>query len=210
MRNIFVTGAGTDVGKTVVSAILVEALGADYWKPVQTGSALGTDTEKIKKLIQNEKTIFHEEKYLLQNAISPHAAAKLEEVTIEIDEIELPETNNHIVIEGAGGILVPINRNYFIVDLIRKFDPDVFLVYTNYLGSINHTLLTIEALKQRNINIKGIVFNGQRDFFSEEIILHHGKFKSVYYVEKEKKVNQAMIFKYAEEFKKKFIDEEYI
>ncbi len=202
MRKIFVTGVGTDVGKTIVSAVLVEALGADYWKPVQSGSFHGTDTLKVKSLIKNEKTRFHPESYLLEQNMSPHSAAEAEGVKIDINRIELPASNNStLIIEGAGGLLVPLNREHFIIDLVKKFDCEVLLVTMNYLGSINHTLLSIEALRQRNIKVTGIVFNGTRHPLSEDIIMHHGKFNSVHYINRELEINPNVISKYAEAFK---------
>ncbi|MGV3585768.1 MAG: dethiobiotin synthase [Adhaeribacter sp.] len=173
MRRIFVTGIGTDVGKTVVAAILTEALQADYWKPVQSGTLTDSDTATVKKLIQNKTSRFHPEAYRLPLPLSPHAAAEAENITIELENIQLPETANHLVIEGAGGLLVPLNQNVLIVDLLPIFACEVVLVSRNYLGSINHTLLTWEALKNRNINILGLVFNGEPNPASEDFILNY-------------------------------------
>ncbi|HET6225481.1 MAG TPA: dethiobiotin synthase, partial [Bacteroidia bacterium] len=143
MKTIFVTGIGTDVGKTIVSAVLVEALKADYWKPVQTGSFFSRDTTEVKRIVSNTKSQFFPESYLLKQPMSPHAAAELEGLEIQIDQIKLPATNNHLIIEGAGGLMVPLNRKYFMIDLIEKFNAEVILVVKNYLGSINHTLLSV-------------------------------------------------------------------
>src|ERR1035437_9180860 len=152
MRKIFVTGIGTDVGKTVVSAVLVEALKADYWKPIQTGNFFSTDTAKIKKWITNTESVIHPETYNLKQYMSPHAAAELEGVEIGLDNITLPPTNNTLIIEGAGGLMVPLNRKEFMIDMIGKFDAEVILVIQNYLGSINHSLLSIDAIKKRGFN----------------------------------------------------------
>jgi dethiobiotin synthetase len=171
MNNFFVTGIGTEIGKTVTSAILVEYLKADYWKPIQSGDLDDSDTIKVKKLISNEKTQFHQESYRLTQPYSPHYAAQLDGITINLDHIEIPKTNNNLIIEGAGGLMVPLNDKDLIIDLIKKFEVEVILVSRNYLGSINHTLLSVEALRSRNIPIKGIIFNGESTPASESIII---------------------------------------
>jgi dethiobiotin synthetase len=202
MRKLFITGIGTDVGKTVVSAIIVEALQADFWKPIQTGSYYGTDTDKIKKLICNEKSIFHKEIYLLEQYMSPHAAAELSGVEIDFDKIVIPEsTNDTIIIEGVGGVLVPLNDTFFVVDLIKKFDCETILVVQNYLGSINHTLLSIEVLKSRNINLLGIVFNGAPHKLSEDIILKSAKVPMLGRIGKEVNITKNILAKYVEQFR---------
>lgn len=201
MRKIFITGIGTDVGKTVCSAILVEALKADYWKPVQTGSFYGTDAEKIKKLISNEKSVFHKESVLLEKYMSPHSAAEEAGVEIKLEDIQLPETNNTLIIEGAGGIMVPLNHQHFMIDLIQKFDCEVIVVVQNYLGSINHTLLTFEALKHRNINVTGLIFNGPPHKMSHDIILEYTGVKMLGKVNKEAQITREIISKYIDQFK---------
>ena len=200
MRRIFVTGIGTDVGKTVVSAVLTEALKADYWKPVQTGSFFSTDTAKVQKWVSNTESKFHPEGYLLKQYMSPHAAAELEGMEIDVNSIQLPQTNNNIIIEGAGGLMVPLNRKQFMIDLIKKFDAEVILVIQNYLGSINHSLLSIDALKNRNMNILGIVLNGPPHQLSEDIILDYSGLKLLGRINKEAELNQEVISRYAKEF----------
>jgi dethiobiotin synthetase len=202
MRKIFVTGIGTDVGKTVVSAIFTEAFHADYWKPVQTGSFFSTDSVKVQKWISNELTIIHPEAYSLKQYMSPHAAAELEGVHIEMNSIHLPETTNHLVIEGAGGLMVPLNSTEFVIDLIRKLDAEAVLVIQNYLGSINHSLLSIDALKHRNIKIMGLVFNGPPHKLSEDIILGYSGLPLLGRVAKEAEITKETISKYAAEFRK--------
>lgn len=202
MRKIFVTGIGTDVGKTVVSAILTEAFRADYWKPVQTGSFFSTDSVKVQKWISNELTHVHPEAYSLKQYMSPHAAAELEGVHIEMKSIRLPETTNNLVIEGAGGLMVPLNSTEFIIDLIAKLDAEAVLVIQNYLGSINHSLLSIDALKHRNIKIMGLVFNGPPHKLSEDIILTYSGLPMLGRVAKEAEITREVISRYAEEFRK--------
>ena len=169
--NYFITGIGTNVGKTIVSAILTEALKADYWKPIQSGTNEGLDSMTIKELISNTKTNIHPESYLLTEPLSPHMAAKIDGVSIELEHIQLPvklsevEADNHLIIEGAGGLMVPINNKHYVIDLAKKFDCEIIIVISNYLGCINHSLLTIDYLLKRNFKIKALVFNG--DFNTE-------------------------------------------
>ncbi len=169
-KTVFVTGIGTDVGKTMVSAILTEHFKADYWKPVQAGDLDHSDTLKIKSLISNKETVFFPETYRLTQPFSPHKSAHLDNVIINLDNIKLPETKNNLIIEGAGGLCVPLNNNQTVVDLIKKFDVEVVLVIKHYLGSINHTLLSLHLLKTLNIKIKALIFNGETDKYSEEFI----------------------------------------
>lgn len=200
MRKIFVTGIGTDVGKTVVSAILSEALQADYWKPIQTGSYFATDAQKVQKWISNPKTRCHAETYLLKQYMSPHAAAEIDGITIDMNNINLPATDNTLIIEGAGGLMVPLNRKELMIDMIQKFDCEVVLVIQNYLGSINHSLLSIDAMKNRNMKILGIVFNGAPHQLSKDIILEYSGLKCLGWILKENEVTQQMISNYAKEF----------
>ncbi len=197
MKRIFVTGIGTDVGKTVASAIICEALQADYWKPIQTGSYFSTDSDKLKKYITNSKTQIHPESFVLRQYMSPHAAAELEGKQIELSAINVPETGNTLVMEGAGGIMVPINDREFIVDLIIKTKAEVVLVIQNYLGSINHSILSIDSLKFRNIPVMGIIFNGPPHQLSEDIILRYSGLKCLGRIQKESVINRDVITKYA-------------
>jgi dethiobiotin synthetase len=158
--NYFITGIGTNVGKTIVSAILTESLQADYWKPIQSGTDEGKDSDIIRDLFSNSKTIIHPESYLLKQPLSPHFAAKIDGVEIEMKEIRLPITDNNIIIEGAGGIFVPINETQFVIDIAKKIDCEIILVVSNYLGCINHALLSLNYLISNQYKIKAIVFNG--------------------------------------------------
>lgn len=193
--NYFITAIGTDSGKTLASAIFCEALSADYWKPVQAG--LPRDTDVVRKLIQNKKTVLHPEQYLLRTAASPHAAAKLDRIAISLAAFKLPETNNTLIIEGAGGCLVPLNDTDFVIDLIPQFKCEVFLISNHYLGSINHTLLTLEALKKRNLSLKGLIFNGDPNEESERIILRHAGLKCLLRIKKEPEIDRHIVAKYA-------------
>lgn len=172
---IFITGIGTDVGKTVVSAMITEALQADYWKPVQAGFYDGTDALTVKELISNDETVIHPEVYKLSLAASPHISARIEHVKVDLDLInkthrKLKTGNRQLIIEGAGGLMAPLNENEFVIDLIKKFNARVILVSRNYLGSINHSLLTAAICKQKNIDVIGWVFNDQYMDYEEEIV----------------------------------------
>ena len=172
-KPLFVTGIGTGVGKTLVSAILVEKLKADYWKPIQSGDLDSSDSLTIKNLISNTVTRIHPESYRLTQPFSPHKSAAIDGITIDPDKIQLPKTNNNLVIEGAGGLMVPLNDKFLMIDLIKNLGAEVVLVSQNYLGSINHTLLSIYALKNYGIPIKGIIFNGVKDSHTKEFILEN-------------------------------------
>jgi dethiobiotin synthetase len=198
MKRIFITGIGTNIGKTVVSAIVTEYLNADYWKPIQSGDLMDSDTMKVKTLISNNKSVFHPEKYRLSQPLSPHAAAKRDGVAIKLEDFILPETENHLVIEGAGGLMVPLNNEMLIADLIQHLDVSVLLVSQNYLGSINHTLLTIQELKRRNITIIGIVINGESTPETEAFVMQYSNLPIILRVENESSIDQNTVLKYAE------------
>lgn len=195
--NYFVTAIGTDSGKTLVSSILVEALKADYWKPVQAG--MPTDSETVSDLISNELTKIHPETHLLKIPASPHAAAKFEHLSIQLDDFVLPETNNDIIIEGAGGLLVPLNDDDFVIDIAVDLKAPVILVANLYLGSINHTLLTIDYLQQNEIPVTGIIFNGEDNPESERIIEKHSGYKVLLRIPKLGLVNREVVQYWADE-----------
>ena len=201
MRKLFVTGIGTGVGKTVVSAILTEALKADYWKPVQAGESYNTDTMKVQRLVSNKVSVFHPESYRLTGFMSPHAAAAIDNVIIDFDNIRPPDTDKTLIIEGAGGLMVPLNDDKLVIDLIKYLNAEVILVSQNYLGSINHTILSIEALINRNINVSGLIFNGKPNNTSENIILNRSGLKCLGRIDEEKEINKETVFKYARLFK---------
>ena len=200
MKEIFITGIGTEVGKTVASAIVVEALKADYWKPIQAGELDYSDSHKIKEFISNNDSKIFENSYALQTPMSPHAAAEIDEITIDLTKIIKPETENHLVIEGAGGLLVPLNDSDTILDIIKS-DYKVIVVSRHYLGSINHTLLSIEMLKQRGLDIGGIIFSGNEHKTTEEIIQKITKVPVIGRIEEEELFNKEVIKKYANLFK---------
>lgn len=195
----FVTAIGTDSGKTFFSAILCEALQADYWKPVQAG--MPRDSEIIKNLLSNPVSKIHNETYLLNTPASPHASAKRDNVTIDLGKFVVPATERDLVIEGAGGCLVPLNDIDFVIDLAKRFKSQIILVSNLYLGSINHTLLSADYLRKNKFDVKGIVFNGPTNPESEEIILKHTGFKCLLRMDQEKEVSKEVVRKYAAHLK---------
>jgi dethiobiotin synthetase len=197
---LFITGIGTDVGKTIASAIITEALQADYWKPIQAGDLSQSDSHKISNYISNTKTIVHPNSYELNTPASPHYAASLDNLVIDIKKIKEPKTQNHLVVEGAGGILVPLNDKDTIADLIQP-DYKVIVVSRHYLGSINHTLMTIEALKSRKIAIAGILFNGDENPATESIILSKTGVKNLGRIRNEPYFDKNVIAEYADAFR---------
>jgi len=202
---LFITGIGTNVGKTIASAIITQALEADYWKPVQAGDLNNSDSHKIQKYLSNNKTIIHPNSYQLNTPASPHFAAELDNVTIDLQQIVEPTTNNHLVIEGAGGVLVPLNHSDCIIDLIQP-DYKVIVVSRHYLGSINHTLLTVEALQNRNINIAGIIFSGAENKATESIILQKTKLNCIGRINEEPYFDQNVIQYYADIFRENLLN----
>ena len=197
---LFITGISTDVGKTIASAIITEALEADYWKPVQAGDLDHSDSHKIQNYISNNKSIIHENSYKLNTPASPHLAAEIDGITIDLKNIIEPKTKNHLVVEGAGGVLVPLNTNDFVIDLVQP-DYKIIIVSRHYLGSINHTLLTIEAIKNRGFTIAGIIFNGNENKATESLILNYSKLKFIGRINDEPYFDKNVISEYANLFR---------
>ncbi len=206
MRKIFVAGIGTAVGKTVVSSIIAKALHADYWKPLQAGNLRNSDARTVERLVSDRSIVCHPEAYRLSTPISPHAAARRDHVEIDVQLFTLPSTSNTLVIEGAGGLLVPLNRQALVIDLIGHFEAQAVLVSRNYLGSINHTLLSVEALERRNIVLLGIVFNGKSNPDTEEFILGYTGCRLVGKVQAEDRITADVVRRYAREFAQTLVD----
>ena len=204
-NTFFITGSSTAVGKTIVSAIITEALEADYWKPIQAGDLGNTDTHKVARLVSNKNTQLLESAFNLTGFMSPHAAAEIDAVVISAKKIKRPVTKNNLVIEGAGGLLVPINDTETIADLIKPSDK-VIVVSRHYLGSINHTLLTIEALKQRKLNIFGIIFSGEANPATEQIIEKMSGVAILGRIEEEPYFDRNVVSEYAAKFKEIFAE----
>jgi len=209
MKPIFVTGIGTGIGKTLVSAILVEALQADYWKPVQAGFENGTDLELVSGLVTNSQSQFHPEVYRLKMPASPHIAARKEGIQINLNVISqqyklLKRENARMVIEGAGGVLVPLNEKEFVIDLIESLGALVILVSRNYLGSINHSLLSARVCTNYGLDVAGWIFNDQYLDYEDEIVKWSG-YKKLGTVPKATEINRAFIQEQAERLKKTLI-----
>lgn len=196
----FVTGIGTDVGKTVASAILTEALEADYWKPIQAGDLSNSDTHKVERWVNNPETKFFDSAFNLKTPMSPHAAAEIDGITLSKSKVKRPKTSKNLVIEGAGGLLVPISNTQTIADLISKKDR-VVVVSRHYLGSINHTLLTIESLRAKGLEVFGIIFNGPSTKTTEDIITKMTKVPVIGRIENEPYIDSHVVKEYAEKFK---------
>lgn len=198
----FITGISTEVGKTVAAAIVTEALQADYWKPVQAGELDNSDTHKVKNLVTNDISQYHDNSFALETPMSPHAAAAIDGVAVTLSKIKRPKTKNTLVIEGAGGLLVPLNDRETILDLIHPGDK-VIVVSRHYLGSINHTLMTIETLKQKGLENIAIIFSGEEHPTTEAVITKMSGATILGRIEEEPYFDQNVIREYADRFREK-------
>ena len=201
MKKYFITGISTEVGKTVVAAIVTEALEADYWKPIQAGELENSDTHKVEQLISNNNYIFLFNSYALKTPMSPHAAAEIDGITIDLKKIQVPKTSNHLVIEGAGGLLVPLNNTDTILDLIQP-EYNVIVVSRHYLGSINHTLLTVKLLQEKGFNVV-ILFSGKEHKTTEEIIKTMTNVTVIGRIDEEPYFDKNVVKEYADQLKEK-------
>jgi dethiobiotin synthetase len=175
MKAIAIAGIHTGIGKTIVSAVIAEALAADYWKPVQAGELDNSDTIIVSQLISNGLSRVHTEAVQLTQPISPHAAANIDNISIDYKNFTFPQTDKILIIETAGGLHSPMNHEATMVDFITHYQLPVILVSNNYLGSINHTLMSVEVMKARGINLLGIIINGDRNNDSETFIEQYSK-----------------------------------
>lgn len=198
-KTYFITGTSTDVGKTIASAIITEALEADYWKPIQAGELDNCDTKKVEHLVSNSKSKFHQNAYALKTPMSPHAAAKIDNITIDTSKIETPKTTNNLVIEGAGGLLVPLNDNETVLNLIKP-NYKVIVVSRHYLGSINHTLLTINLLKEKGFDVS-LIFSGNENKSTEDIIKKMTQIPVIGRIDEEPYFDKNVVKEYANLFK---------
>jgi dethiobiotin synthetase len=199
MKTYFITGISTEVGKTVAAAIVTEALQADYWKPIQAGDLDNSDTHKVKRYISNKKTVFHDNAFALNTPMSPHAAAEIDGITINLKDIVAPKTDNHLVVEGAGGLLVPLNDTDTILDVIQP-NYKVIVVSRHYLGSINHTLLTVNLLKQKGFEVS-IIFSGDAHPTTESIIKKMTNVDVIGRIDEEPYFDANVIAEYANKFR---------
>lgn len=168
--SFFLTGTDTDVGKTLIASWICLHSGYDYWKPIQSGNE-NKDTDLVTQL--SSAHCFSEE-FVFEKPLSPHVAAQYENKSIALEALNLPSSSK-LIVEGAGGVLVPLNASYFVADLICHFNLPVILVSRSGLGTINHTCLTLEALRARNISVAGVIMNGEENPLNKAAIEHYGK-----------------------------------
>lgn len=179
---IAIVGIHTGIGKTVTSAVLTEALQADYWKPVQAGELDNSDTMKVTSCVRNSRSVIHTERYRLREPMSPHAAAAHEGIDIQLSDFVLPKTDNLLLIETAGGVMSPLTQHHTMVDFVKHLNVPVILVSAAYLGSINHTLLCLEVLEHRGVEVLGVIFSGERNEESEAFVMKYKNVKRIAHV----------------------------
>lgn len=202
MKRYFISGIGTDAGKTLASAVLCQALEADYWKPVQSGSTDICDSETVASLLTSSKGQIHPECFLLREAASPHYAAEKEGINIRLENIIMPKTENNLIIEAAGGLMVPLNKQgQNMMDMAVHLQSEVILVIRQYLGCINHALLSIEALKIRNIPVAGLIFSGSRMFDNYEFIVSSSSLPVIAEIPEAKKIDKEFVARVAKNIK---------
>lgn len=201
-HGIFITGTDTGVGKTVVSAILQAGLRGIYWKPIQSGLEQMTDTEWIRKITGLPEHHFLPETLRLKRPLSPHASAEAEGIHIELDTFQLPETKEYLIVEGAGGIMVPLNERHFMLDLMKRLGLPILLVARSALGTINHTLLSLEKLRREGLEVFGVVMNGPKNPVNRKAIEYYGKVKVCVEIEPLPSINPKTL---RETFKTKFL-----
>ncbi|MDR2539379.1 MAG: dethiobiotin synthase [Chlamydiales bacterium] len=204
MYKVMVAGIGTGVGKTIISAILATLLNGDYWKPIQCGEEKSSDTAVLKKWLSKKTHTIHVPAYSLKAPLSPHHAARLENIPIHLDSITLPQTTRPLIIESIGGVFVPLTSKISSIDLFKSWDCKWIIVSKHYLGSINHTLLTIEILKKLSLPILGLIFNGEQNPDSESAILEISKVPVLERLLPEANLNSQTIQRYAKQWKPLF------
>ena len=195
--SILIAGIHTGIGKTFCSAVICQALGYDYWKPVQAGELDDTDSIFIKRNVTNPKCVVHPERHRLTIPASPHYAAEMDGIEIKGGDFVLPKTNNQIVIETAGGVMSPLSNSFLNIDLMAQLNLPAIVVSNNYLGSINHTLLTVAAMQQKNISIKGLVFSGKEFISTREFILQYTKLPLLFSIPHFETINSNVIADFA-------------
>ncbi len=193
-HGIFVTGTGTGVGKTFVSAILVAGLSARYWKPLQSGLDEKTDTAWVQEKTGLPSSYFYPESYRFRFPLSPHVAAEKDGIHIDLELMELPQTfGGRLIVEGAGGIMVPLNEHHLMLDLMKKLSLPILLVAESGLGTINHTLLSLEMLKNHFLQVLGVVMNGPRNPENRKAIEHYGNTKVLAEIEPLERIDKVTL-----------------
>ena len=199
MKGLFVTGLDTGIGKTVASAVLLRALNGEYWKPIQCGDLDNSDTDTVKRFVP--RVHVHRERFRLKEPQSPHRAAEAEQKNISLNDFEWPSPSGFLIVEGAGGVLVPLNDKDHIIDLAVKFQLPVVVVARHYLGGLNHALLTVEELKRRELEIMGFIFGGNRDDHAERFLKRRTGLPVLLHMDQAERLDRFVIEKYALEFK---------
>jgi dethiobiotin synthetase len=198
--NFIITGIGTGIGKTFCSAVICEALGLDYWKPIQSGELDNLDSDFVKNHT-SARTIYSE-RYLLSEPLSPHEAARIDGIHLELSDFNLLHFEKPCLIEGAGGLMVPINENGLLyIDVFQSWGLPLYVIINHYLGSINHTLLTIETLLSKNMTIQSLVVNGPRNEASERIYKSRFPQLSITYIPQLENITKESLQKIAQEWK---------
>ena len=195
MRGFFITGTDTGVGKTVLSALLVAALDGTYWKPIQTGAIDGTDRESVRRCTSLPEECLPPERYLFDPPVSPHLAAREAGIAITLDEIKFPAANEKSlwIVEGAGGVMVPINERYLMRDLMRHLSLPVIVAARTTLGTINHTLLTLAALRAANLSVHGVVLIGGENIENRRAIEHYGNINVIGHIPMLDRIERATL-----------------
>ena len=197
-RKIIVAGIGTEVGKTISSAVICQALKADYWKPIQAGDLEKSDSLKIDEL--TTEVHIHPEAFKLNTPMSPHESARRDNILVKLDQLKVPQTQNDLIIELAGGLMVPINDQELFIDFVEAQKAEVILVASYYLGSINHTLLSLNLLKNKGIKIAGIIFNGNKVESTYDVIRAHANRPVLLEMKTESELTPKIIQHYANKF----------
>jgi dethiobiotin synthase len=174
VTDLFITGTDTGIGKTLLSSLLVAALDRDYWKPIQTGSSEGTDRETVIKQAGISPSRAHPEAYIFDPPVSPHLAAEWRGMEIDIERIQRPASAKEFVIEGAGGIMVPINSSLFMLDLARHLKTSLVIATRTALGTINHTLLTVNSIRSAQLPMTGVVMIGEESKDNRRAVERYG------------------------------------
>jgi dethiobiotin synthetase len=202
-KTYFVSGIGTDVGKTVASAILCRAFEAAYWKPIQAGTVLGSDKDTVRHLCGDTQVIY-DEAYALKEPLSPHTAARIESVHIDVKSIVIPKHEGTLIVEGAGGLMVPITREFMYSDWIKSQKLPVILVSRHYLGSLNHTMLSLEFIQKNEIPLVGILFIGKDNDHNEALICARYDVRNLGNLPEVSAVTPTFVQVYAEELKNRW------
>jgi dethiobiotin synthetase len=195
MTGYFVTGTDTNVGKTVLSALLVAALDAVYWKPVQTGASGGTDRESVGTWSEATEDRLPQERFRFDPPVSPHLASREAGVRITLDAFEFPAASvgRKWIVEGAGGVMVPLNERDLMRDLIRQIGFPVIVAARTALGTINHSLLTLAALREARLAICGVALIGEENMENSRAIEHYGDVRVIGHIPMLKKINRAAL-----------------